>query len=728
MQKSFKEMGGMLTVLLAFGSFSSVHSEIIRVQLPDKMIFNIDTNATTAEVAALVPAAAENPDLVLPDEITYEGKSYKVTKVGKKACLNNGLLQSIKFGKYITEVDSAAFDGSNKLVKVEMNDAVRKLASLAFGNCTSLETVTGLEYTTEWGDYTFQGAKALTEFTVPKSVTKIGLNPFRSCSALKTINVENGNPSYISVDGVLFDKEKTLLVSYPVGNGKVSYAVPAGVKIIGAASMRNNAVMISVTFPSSLEEIGDMALGVCGLRSIEISSGVKTIGAGAFFMNNDLESLTVSSDNPFYKAIGGVLMTKDGKTLVATTVMNGEFTVPAGIENIGAYAFYGQSGLTGVTFSSSIKKIGDNSFYNCANLRKAVFNDGLETIGRQAFQNCRMLAELSLPASVRVLDYQSFTYCSGLTKVVLNDGLEEIGPLAFYGCSLIPEITIPGTVRSFGNSIFYNCTSLTKAVLGEGLSEIPSMCFAYCKALISVNYPASLKKIDSGAMYQTSVTKADLKEGIEFIGDAAFELADLTGPVVLPNSVKTIDNFSFSWNAKMTSFTCGTGLINLEHHALHMNESLENVILNEGLQTIGANGISVNQKLKTLTIPSTVMSIDSLAVNFDTSMTDLYMLPVNPPATNGRMYNVDAWDGYSSVTLHVPSSSLDAYKAHEEWGKYVRIQGDLSGISTIEGNAELTVKQIYDINGNCVSDPVPGTINILRMSDGSVRKIMVPLN
>ena len=728
MQNYFTKVRGLLPVFLALGTIAGVQAEIIRVQLPNKMIFNIDTSASTAEVAALVPAAAENPDLVLPDDISYEGKTYKVTRVGQKACINNGLLKSIKFGKYIAEVDSAAFDGSNKLVKVEMNDAVRKLGTLAFGNCTVLETVTGLENTTEWGDYTFQGAKAITEFTIPRSVSKIGLNPFRSCSALKSISVENGNSSYMSADGVLFNLDKTVLVSYPVGNGLESYIVPEGVKTIGAASMRNNNAMKSITFPASLEEIGDMALAVCGLKSLEIASGVKTIGNGAFFMNNSLESLTVATENPYYKAIGGVLMSKDGKTLVATTVVNGEFSIPAGIETIGQYAFYGQTGITGVILSPSVRKIDNNAFYNCGNLKKVALNDGLVTIGRQAFQNCRSLVELQLPSSVRVVDYQAFTYCSGMTKVMLNDGLEEMGPLAFYGCSMIPEITIPGTVKSLGNSMFYNCTSLTKAIISEGVTELPELCFAYCASLTSLNYPASLRRIGNSSVYQTSVTKADLKEGVESVGDAAFELADLTGDVVLPNSVKVIEGFSYSWNPKMTSFTCGTGLTDLMDHALHMSESLETVKLNEGLRTIGANGISVNQKLKELTIPSTVISIDSLAVNFDTSMTDLYMRPTTPPATNGRMYNVDAWDGYSNVTLHVPASSLDAYKAHEEWGKYVNIIGDMSGVDTISGDTQLTIVEVYDIKGNRLSGTVPGTVNILRMSDGSVRKVMIPLD
>lgn len=148
MEKLYHTPRFVMAVLLAVGTVVGANAEVIRYQGPDKVIYNIDTATGEACAAKMISAASETPNLVLPDAVDYEGKSYKVTSIGNQACINNAILETIKFGQYVTMVDSAAFDGSSKLTRVMMNDAVRVIKDAAFANCTILETVDNLDKTT----------------------------------------------------------------------------------------------------------------------------------------------------------------------------------------------------------------------------------------------------------------------------------------------------------------------------------------------------------------------------------------------------------------------------------------------------------------------------------------------------------------------------------------------------------------------------------------------------
>lgn len=709
--------------LLGLGTSVSALAEIVEYKTPDKIVYQIDTSTGEACAAKLISAAADNPNLVIADAVDYEGKSYKVTSIGKQACINNALLETIKFGQNVTMVDSAAFDGSSKLKQVMMNPGVRVLKDAAFANCTALETIENLDKTTQWGNYLFQGAKGIKEFSIPASVEKIGLNPFRSCSALTNIIVAEGNKNYMAKDGVLFSKDMSTLIGYPIGNGKSSYIVPEGVTKLGTASMRNNTKLTQVIFPSTLEEIGEMALAVCNLQSITISEGIKTIGGGAFFMNNSLVSIEVDPLNPYYKVENGVLTTKDGKTLVNTVALNGAFAIPDGVENIGNYAFYGQSGLTKVSFPASMRAVGTHAFYNCKGLTTVEFNEGLVSIGYMAFQNSSALDGVKFPTTLKSLDSQAFCYCTGMTTIEFNDNLESIGGLAFYGCSKLKSVKLGGNLKNLGHSIFYGCSALETAEIADGPETLAGSMFAYCGALKTLNLPSTLKVLNDYIAVYTSVENADLYEGLIEVEEAAYEVAGLKGDIKLPNSVKKIGPYSFAWNPAMTSFTTGTELEEIEDHGLHKCETLEKVTLNEGLKKIGYMTFASDVKLKELTIPSTVVSIDSMALNNTTELLNLYLLPIVPPATNGILYYVPHWDGYSFTTLHVPAGSVEAYKTHPEWGKFTKIVGDAyDSVENLDAE-EVKIKEIYTLDGVLLKELMPG-INICKMSDGSVRKVM----
>ena len=104
---------------------------------------------------------------------------------------------------------------------------------------------------TSIGDWAFYGCTKLTRATIPDSVTGIGYAAFSKCVSLKSIDVGEGNTEYSSVDGVLFDKNKTVLIHFPAGKGG-HYTIPDGVTSIGDHAFIQCARLTSVTIPDSV--------------------------------------------------------------------------------------------------------------------------------------------------------------------------------------------------------------------------------------------------------------------------------------------------------------------------------------------------------------------------------------------------------------------------------------------------------------------------------------------
>ena len=165
----------------------------------------------------------------------------------------------------------------------------------AFSGCTGLKSITIPSSVTEIGGYAFRGCKGLKSITIPSSVTEIGENAFRGCKGLTSITADKNNKNYTSVNGVLFNKNKTEILAYPNARSS-SYVIPSSVTEIGSAAFYDCTGLKSVTIPSSVKEIGiDAFSGCTGLKSVTISNGVTNIESWAFYGCTGLKSVTIPS-------------------------------------------------------------------------------------------------------------------------------------------------------------------------------------------------------------------------------------------------------------------------------------------------------------------------------------------------------------------------------------------------------------------------------------------------
>jgi BspA type Leucine rich repeat region (6 copies) len=264
---------------------------------------------------------------------------------------------------YSNNVDGLLFD-KNQTTLIEcpsglvgsyvfpVNSTLTTIGNYAFAGCSLLYGITLPSSVTTIETGAFAGCYELQQMAIPANVISIASDAFDNCFDLFSFTVDSANSNYSSTDGVLFNKNQSALLAYPMKKSDSSYVVPAGVITIGQNSFYNCTNLTSVTIPSSVTGIGDGAFYECtGLTNIVIGSGVTSIGQSAF-----------------------------GNCYGLTGV-----TIPNGVITIKTSAFNDCIRLKSVTIPNSVTTMGAFVFENCDSLQSVVFLGDAPTVGSSLF-------------------------------------------------------------------------------------------------------------------------------------------------------------------------------------------------------------------------------------------------------------------------------------------------------------------------------------------------------
>lgn len=334
------------------------------------------------------------------------------------------------------------------------------------------------------------------------SDTKVITEGAFATAFVTSFDVASGNEHFVSVDGVLYDKELTTLIAYPICSERTSFTIPDSVSVIAHSAFMSGETLTEIVIPDGVTEIGYCAFSFCSnIKTLTIGSRLNTIGAKAFAYCH-FENVTVAENNPYIKSVDNVIYSKDGTKLIsyrAHTSNNGSFTVPDGVNVICAYAFNGSSSVKEIILPDGITTIEEGAFAGCSHLKQINIPDGVTTIGSKAFRYCYALTGIVIPDSVTVIGEQAFMGCMRLTNVTLSKNITAIKERTFANC-LMTSIDIPYGVTEIGDAAFGNCGALTSVVIPDSVTTIGKIAFTICYMLEEITLPASVTELGSRAL------------------------------------------------------------------------------------------------------------------------------------------------------------------------------------------------------------------------------------
>ena len=400
--------------------------------------------------------------------------------IGSSAFAGCSAMQTVELGQEISSIGESAFSSCSKLEGIVIPDAVNTLGYKCFENCYSMANVKIGNGVNNILSYAFSGCSALPTIQIPQSVGRIGNYVFDGCTSLKAVLMDDGetelnlgsngrDPLLAScpLDSVYIGRN----INYPTASDK------------GYSPFYCNTKLRSVTITDKETEVTANEFSGCSaLQTIQLGSGISSIGESAFSSCSKLEGIEIPD------AVNAL-----GCNCFENCSSMKSVKIGSGVNNIPSYAFSGCSALPVIQIPQSVATIGDYVFNGCASL-KAVLMDNGETelnLGSNGssplFDSCPLDSvyigrNINYPTDSSK-GYSPFYRNTKLRSVTITDKETEISTNEFYGCTNLKNVRIGDGVTTFGNWAFSGCSSLDYFAFGSSVERIGKEAFSDCSAM-----------------------------------------------------------------------------------------------------------------------------------------------------------------------------------------------------------------------------------------------------
>ncbi len=696
-------------------------------------------------------------DLTTEDNRCYFWGATSVVIGDKVTTINNNLfdgapkLASVTMGNGVTTIGAYAFQnsGTDESIgeqSISLGANVETIGNRAFYGCNKLTTLDlGTKLTAIPTDM-LVGCTALTSITIPASVQSVGATAFNNCDALTAITIEDSDTP-LAWNGGYYQPLWDVNSNYTLYLGRDlttednrCYFWGATNVVIGdkVTTINNNLFegapkLSSVTMGNGVTTISAYAFQNSGTdesvgeQSFSLGANVETIGNRAFYGCTKLTTLD----------LGTKLTAIPADMLVGCTALNA-ITIPASVQSVGTTAFNNCDALTAITIEDSDTPLSWNGGYfqplwDVNSNYTLYLGRDLTTEADQCYFAGATSVEVG--PKVTTINNQLFKGASKLASVTMGSGVTTIGSEAFSNTGTdesveAQSISLGANVQNIGNYAFSGCTKLTSIDLGTTLTAIPEYMLASCTALTSITIPASVLSVGTHAFDNcdalTTITIEDSESPLAWNGgyyqplwaaDAKYTLylgreltteanqgyfAGVTSVEVGPQ-VTTITPYLFQGSTSLAhiDMTNATNLTTIGNYAFDgagNGDSVDEltVAFGSSLTTIGARAFNNCDKIKSLTIPANVTTIESNAFwNMGADITVTIEDSETPLTLNceGSFYTI--FEGNPSISAYVGRNILRT-------GSYANqhvFDGQLTSVTIGPKVTAIDDKEYYDCDG-----------------------------
>ncbi len=532
----------------------------------------------------------------------------KILSINNYAFYQNKNIQELKFSNGIEgemTVGSYAFFECFNLAKVQLPRGVKTISEFSFHKCLLLE-----------------------EVVIPNTLEVLPSKGFHTCPELSKVTFEEGGDIPLVIEDAMSQSDS---------HGPTIYYGP----------FYDCPKIQKLTFPERLTSIGKNAFYGTGLTEVKFPSSIQSIGNSAFQDCRNLVTITFaeSCDN----------LTLGTNVFVNTAISS--ITLPNGLKKISSTTFGSCKNLTSVTIPASVTEIGASAF-SSSGLTSITFEEGsqLETIAANAF-NSTTISSIRIPQSTKTIGNNAFLNCKLLTNVIFEGSdteagasLESIGSKAFANCTALTSFSFPYCGKDevgvyhkikLGSgstvNIFEGDKNLTTIYLSEAIDSIDNL-FVKCPALTTIviaehneNFKVSetqpiILNVNATAI-QFLFGRVDgifqIPEGVTEIGTYAFSGQTNISKVIIPSTMKTINDNAFEncYSLEEVEFANGCVLDVIGKNAFLGCRNLNKISLPNGITVIPEGAFMGCSSLSSIKLPDNLTEIQKYAFAWTSSLT-----------------------------------------------------------------------------------------------------------